>query len=232
MFKDLSPLQARKLKQGIPFIVVPYRDNAQQERAEQLRKFCGHMSRYHSDWPILIVEQTDGEKFNRGALLNAGARIAYKMKAEFVVFHDVDLIPLSPLVPYYTAFPEIPIHMGAAYKDKYSGDGFLGQALSMSFPDLQKSNGFPNMFWGWGGEDDALRNRLKKHKIQVWRPTVDTGYKVLEHIDTRLIPDAKNMQKWENVRDDTGKHGFRDIKWKVLQEVDLATNIKKITVNI
>jgi hypothetical protein len=40
------------------------------------------------------------------------------------------------------------------------------------------------------------------------------------------------MRKWEDVREDTGKHGFRDIKWKVLEEVDLASNIKKITVEI
>lgn len=218
------------MPQGTPTILVPYRDNAEQERAKQLKTFVSHMSRWHPDWNILIIEQSEGEKFNRGALLDIGARIA--KNAEYVIFHDVDLIPLSALVPYYTAIPESPIHIGAAYKGKYTGEGFIGQVFSISMKDLKKINGFPRMFWGWGGEDDAMRNRLKRNKIGILRPNTDTGFKVLEHKDTRLIKDAKNMRKWEDVREDTGRHGLNDVKWKVLDIVDLATNIKKITVEI
>jgi hypothetical protein len=42
----------------------------------------------------------------------------------------------------------------------------------------------------------------------------------------------KNMRKWEDVKGDTGKHGFNDVQWKVQAEEDLATNAKKITVEI
>ena len=232
MFSPLSPKEAKNMKQGIPMILVPYRDNKEQKRSEQLKKFTNHIARYHPDWPVLIIEQSEGQKFNRGALLDIGARIANKLNIEYVIFHDVDLIPLSPLVPYYTTFPEKPIHVGSAYKDKYTGDGFLGQALSISLKDIKKINGFPRMFWGWGGEDDAMRNRMKKKGMTVWRPTLDYGYKVLEHKDTRLIPDAKNMRKWEDVKEDTGQHGYSDVKWTVLDEIELSTNIKKLTVEI
>jgi hypothetical protein len=226
----ISLSEAKKLPKGIPTILVPYRDNAEQGRAKQLKTFVSHMSRWHPDWPILVIEQSEGEKFNRGALLDIGARIA--KNAEYVIFHDVDLIPLSALVPYYTAIPETPIHIGAAYKGKYTGDGFIGQVFSISMKDLKRINGFPRMFWGWGGEDDAMRNRLKRNKIGILRPDTNTGFKVLEHKDTRLIKDAKNMRKWEDVREDTGRHGLNDVKWKVLDTTDLATNVKKITVEI
>jgi hypothetical protein len=226
----ISVSEAKKLPKGIPTILVPYRDNAEQERAKQLKTFVSHMSRWHPDWPILVIEQSEGEKFNRGALLDIGARIA--KNAEYVIFHDVDLIPLSALVPYYTAIPETPIHIGSAYKGKYTGEGFIGQVFSISMKDLKRINGFPRMFWGWGGEDDAMRNRLKRNKIGILRPDTNTGFKVLEHKDTRLIKDAKNMRKWEDVREDTGRHGLNDVKWKVLDTTDLATNIKKITVEI
>ena len=63
--------------------------------------------------------------------------------------------------------------------------------------DLKKINGFPNHFWGWGGEDDAMLKRIKKHKLEIYKPIETSGYKVLEHTDTRLIPNAKNMTKWE-----------------------------------
>jgi hypothetical protein len=225
----LSVKEAKELPQGTPTILVPYRDNSEQDRASQLKKFTSHMARYHPDWKILVIEQSEGEKFNRGALLDIGARLS---DADYVIFHDVDLIPLAPLVPYYTAFPERPIHIGAAYKDKYSGPGFIGQVLSISMVDLKKINGFPRMFWGWGGEDDAMRNRMKRKGISVLRPDTNTGFKVLEHKDTRLIPEAKNMHKWEDVKEDTGRHGLNDVRWKTLGEVLLAPNVKKITVEI
>lgn len=226
----ITSSEAKRLPQGTPTILVPYRDNAEQERAKQLKTFVSHMSRWHPDWQILVIEQSqDDRRFNYGALKNIGARLA---KTDYVIFNDVDMIPLSALVPYYTAFPETPIHIGAAYKGKYTGNGFIGQALSISMKDLKKINGYPNNFWGWGGEDDAMRNRLKRNKIGILRPNTDTGFKVLEHKDTRLIKDAKNMRKWEDVREDTGRHGLNDVKWKVLEVVDLAANIKKITVEI
>jgi hypothetical protein len=206
-----------ELPKGIPYLIIPYREQLEQKRGEQLDMFIKHMKRWHSDWPILIVEQHDDKKFNRGALLNIGTRYAQKMGAQYVIFHDVDLIPLAPLVPYYEAFPEKPLHIGTAYKGKYTGPGFIGQVLSMSLKDVKKTNGYPS-FWGWGGEDDALRNRLKKKGIQILQPDLSTGFKVLEHLDTRKIPGAKNMTKWEDVKGDTGRDGFSNIKWNLIEE--------------
>ena len=224
--------EAKKLPQGIPVILVPFREQLLQKRGEQLKKFTSHMKRWHPDWPILIIEQYGDQKFNRGALLNIGTRYAQKLGAKYVVYHDVDLIPLSPIIPFYTAFPEKPIHIGGIYKDKYQGDSFIGQVLSISLIDVKNINGFPNMFWGWGGEDDAMRNRLKKKGLEVWKLDTDKGFKELPHIDTRTNKDWKNMRKWEDIREDTGKHGFNDIRWKVLEDSDFTTNIKKLTVEI
>jgi len=213
----ISKKEILELPKGIPYLIIPYREQLEQKRGEQLDMFIKHMKRWHSDWPILIVEQHDDKKFNRGALLNIGTRYAQKMGAQYVIFHDVDLIPLAPLIPYYEAFPEKPLHIGTAYKDKYTGPGFIGQVLSMSLKDVKRSNGYPS-FWGWGGEDDALRNRLKKKGMQIWQPDLSTGFKVLEHPDTRKIPGAKNMTKWEDVKGDTGSDGYSNVKWNLIEE--------------
>ena len=37
---------------------------------------------------------------------------------------------------------------------------FLGAALSIRPTLFEAANGYPNTFWGWGGEDDALVARL------------------------------------------------------------------------
>ena len=189
------------------------------------------MSRYHPDWTILIIEQSEGEKFNRGALLNIGTKYAKKLGAEYIIYHDVDLIPLSPLVKYYETFPEEPIHIGTAYKGKYANDTFIGQVLSISMKDAEKINGFPNNFWGWGGEDDSMYRRLKKHKLNIIKPPISSGFKVLEHVDTRKIEGAKNMHKWEDLKADNGRSGLSNIKWKLLEEKKVK-NVTKYTVEI
>jgi hypothetical protein len=229
----LSPTDAKQLPQGTPTIIVPFRDNAAQDRAGQLKTFVTFMKRWHPDWNILIIEQSDdNRKFNRGALLNIGARLAAKDGIEYVVFHDVDLIPYAPLVPYYTAFPEQPIHIGKAWTTKWSGDSFLGGVISMSIKDIKAINGFPNNFWGWGGEDDSMRNRLKAKKIDVFKPTLTSGFKELPHVDTRTNKDWKNMRKWEDLKEDNGSSGYKNVHWKVLGTEELTPNAKKITVEI
>uniref|UniRef100_A0A6C0HGG6 Galactosyltransferase C-terminal domain-containing protein n=1 Tax=viral metagenome TaxID=1070528 RepID=A0A6C0HGG6_9ZZZZ len=222
---------AKKLPQGIPTILVPFREQVLQKRGEQLKKFTAHMKRWHPDWPVLVIEQSeDGKQFNKGALMNIGTRYAQKMGATYIIIHDVDLIPLSPIVPLYTGFPEKPINIGHVWQTKWQGVNFRG-VQSISMKDMKTINGFPNMLWGWGGEDDAMQLRLKKKGIKYWNPQASSGFKVLEHPDTRKIPGAKNMRKWEDLKEDTGRHGLNDVKWKLLDEKQ-DQNIFKYTVEI
>ena len=233
MFIPLAVSELKGFKQGHPTIIVPFRDNAEQSRASHLKTFVSHMKRYRPDWNVIIVEQSqDGRKFNRGALLNIGARLAHKQKAEYVVFHDVDLLPLAPIVPYYTVYPQHPIHIGKAWTDKYNYERFLGGVISISMEDLMKSNGFPNQFWGWGGEDDALRDRLNKKDIPIYQPTIRTGFRELDHVNTSTKKEWTNLHKRADVQGDTGRMGFRTIQWTPLAEEDLGGNVKKFTVQL
>ena len=107
MFIPLSLKETKQFTQSTPTLLIPFREQIEQKRGEQLQKFCNHMKRWHSDWTIIIIEQSqDNKKFNRGALLNIGTRYAQKLKKDYVIYHDVDLIPLSAITKYYTAFPE------------------------------------------------------------------------------------------------------------------------------
>ena len=230
MFKRLEVSELKKT--GKPCIIVPFREQVEQGRGEQLKKFIAHMKRWHPDWVVLVIEQSDKEKFNRGALLNVGSRIAASTGFEYVIYHDVDLIPLSPIVPYYEHFPDHPVHIGKAWDAKYPGDTFLGGVMSISIKDIKKINGFPNNFWGWGGEDDAMRKRLKKKGMFVYQPVMRTGFKELPHKDTRTIPGAKNMRKWEDVAEDNGSSGFRNVKWKEVEKKEITPSIHIISVEL
>lgn len=48
---------------------------------------------------------------------------------------------------------------------------FFGGVSGLTVEQFHKINGFPNAFWGWGGEDDDLWNRL------VYLRGVDSGFR-------------------------------------------------------
>ena len=39
----------------------------------------------------------------------------------------------------------------------------------MTVQDFVKVNGFSNRFWGWGGEDDDIRRRIRRAKLKLTR---------------------------------------------------------------
>ena len=92
-------------------VVVPFRDQLPlQDRRRQLSRFLPHMKEFLAGVPhaIVIVEQSqDGQKFNRGKLLNVGFKIAAEVLPTMEVFitHDVDLLPSRDMLPVYVRPP-------------------------------------------------------------------------------------------------------------------------------
>ena len=87
-------------------IIVPYRN-----RYDQLEAFKEHMGNYFTNkkikYTIYIVEQDDAKQFNRGFLLNIGFKYAKQDGCNYVVFHDIDMLPID--VDY--SYSEIPLHL-------------------------------------------------------------------------------------------------------------------------
>ena len=75
-------------------VIVPYR-----ERPNQLKIFLQHIKNYLSNneitYEIIIVEQTEKNNFNRGKLLNIGFLKAEELGCDYVVFHDIDMLPID-----------------------------------------------------------------------------------------------------------------------------------------
>uniref|UniRef100_A0A183TQN9 Beta-1,4-N-acetylgalactosaminyltransferase bre-4 n=1 Tax=Schistocephalus solidus TaxID=70667 RepID=A0A183TQN9_SCHSO len=102
-----------------------------------------------------------GQPFNKGLLMNAGVIEALNfMPFHCVVFHDVDLIPISSNLSY--ACPPYPRHLSTQI-DKFNFSlpyvGLVGGVLFVPLDQFLRVNGFSNMFWGWGAEDDDFFER-------------------------------------------------------------------------
>ena len=139
-------------------IIVPYR-----RRHKHLKLFLQRIVDYCTleglAFKIIVVEQDLASAFNRGMLCNIGFKEAVSRKCNYVVFHDVDMIPLQ--VDY--SYADHPVHLAS---DNIPFDSYFGGMTLFPVEDFKKINGFSNFYWGWGFEDDDLRYRCIKHGLQ------------------------------------------------------------------
>jgi len=193
-------------------IIVPYRDlHPAQKRAEHLKQFIAYMGPFmekainqfnnNSSFHVFIVEQSPEHKFNRGALLNLGFIEASKQGYNVFIFHDVDLLPGESIASYYVKNPEIPIHIARCW-DRYKGEEYLGGIISISGKNFTNLNGYPNNYWGWGGEDDKLRRRVNEISLQIENPEEeDCEITDLEEMNLQeKLQVLRENQDWKNMK--------------------------------
>lgn len=159
-------------------IIVPFRIQEGQNREWELSQFIPHMIKFMNNliylkkinkFHIYVIQQNQSQKkFNRGILLNIGAKLVHP-SYDTLIFHDVDLLPQEDLNDPYSLYPvKMPIHIAACWKSRYGNSkNYFGGIVSFNRQQFEMINGFPNNFWGWGGEDDVLYDRCKNHGISV-----------------------------------------------------------------
>ncbi len=131
-----------------------------------------------------------GILFNRGTLLNIGFVTTLKLglargehRVDGFIFHDVDLVPQN-YGNVYTCV-DSPAHLSSAvdtmaYRVPY--EGLFGGVVAFKRKQFQEVNGYSNKFFGWGGEDDDLYNRIRHRGFNVSRTSVTIGrYKMMPH---------------------------------------------------
>ena len=149
-------------------IIVPYRD-----RPQQLRKFIPHMRKYMEKFPwidyeIIVVEQSDTKKFNRGKLLNIGFIHAEGRGHHYVIFHDVDLLPIDGTYEY----SEVPLQLANQFElnnefERTIQRDYFGGVTLFPIHTFREINGFSNNYRGWGFEDNDLLYRCRESNVSL-----------------------------------------------------------------
>ena len=219
-------------------IVVAFRDSGNFYRSKQLSVFIDQMKSifdpvtnltitiieqesirddYDKLPKIIKIENSNLAKFNLGRLKNIGYKLTKKKKKQYFVLSDIDLIPSEDLIDSYLSIPDDNqfIHL-AANGTRYSSSKsknkhFLGGCLSFTQNSFTECNGYPNNFWGWGGEDDALLYRSKQNNIDIDEP------------DHHII-DLEELNIQEKKQDIKQNEAMEDLKW---EKVDDDKNIWK-----
>ncbi len=138
-------------------VCVPYRN-----RELHLNEFIPKVGKFLKDagidFRMYFAHQVDDKLFNRGAMKNIAAKHALEDGCDYIVWHDIDMIPEDNSCDY--SFPgDFPQHIAVRisqsdYKLKYFE--YFGGAVIFSKEQVEKTNGYSNEYWDWGMEDDDL----------------------------------------------------------------------------
>lgn len=154
-------------------IILPYRN-----RDVQLAIFMNYIHPFlqlqNLDYKIFVIEQSPMREFNRAKLFNVGYKEATKISNfHCFIFHDIDLIPQNPDNIY--ACSKMPRHMSSSvntFRYNLPYTGLFGGATAITRKVFEKVNGFSNVYYGWGGEDDDMYSRLRNKGLKVSYKTI------------------------------------------------------------
>ncbi|XP_076869623.1 beta-1,4-galactosyltransferase 1-like isoform X2 [Brachyhypopomus gauderio] len=215
-------------------LIIPFR-----HREQHLKYWLNYLhpilQRQQLDYGIYVIEQDGEGTFNRAKLMNVGYAEALKeYDYDCFVFSDVDIIPMDDRNTYRCY--EQPRHLSVAV-DKF---GFklpyaqiFGGVTALSKDQYLKINGFPNNYWGWGGEDDDVFNRLKFREMFISRPDVMTGKcKMIRHNrDEKNEPNPQRFDRIVHTRETMDTDGINSLTYSVVK-VEKDKLFTKITVDI
>jgi len=139
-------------------VCVPYR-NRELHMHEFIPKVGKYLKNQGIDFHIYICHQVDDKLFNRGATKNIAAKHAFEDGCDYIVWHDIDMIPEEGGGCDYSYPDKGPRHIATQisqmdYKLKYHE--YFGGAVLFTKEQVEATNGYSNDYWDWGMEDDDL----------------------------------------------------------------------------
>ena len=220
-------------------IIIPYRDRASHLKY-WLKNTYPLIKKVIPDVEVIVVEQTEGKKFNRGATINIGY-LYYNNEEYSYITQDVDVNPIDDkTINLYGKNVEHDTFLGI-----YSDGQTLGGIVKCTGTTFKKVNGFPNDYWGWGHEDKDILNRANFYNCKIVRNIKFTD--VDKHRKLKIFEENHNRQEnkkyWfayqilPNLNANAKKtyienNGLTTLHYKVLSEEKLMHGVKKITVEL
>lgn len=217
IYHNLHPIIIDLLGQQVA-IIIPFRN-----RHEHLKHWFYYLHpilvRQQLDYRVYVINQDGEGVFNRAKLMNAGYAEALKeYDYDCFVFSDVDLVPLDDR-NLYRCFDN-PRHL-AVGMDKFNYNlpynTYFGGVSALSKSQYLKINGFPNSYWGWGGEDDDIYKRVMLRRMSISRPSLLLGkYKMIKHKrDLHNEANPANPGKLNHVYKNIDQDGINNLKYTV-----------------
>lgn len=214
-------------------IIVPFR-NRHNQMPFFLINIHNLLREHFINYQIFIVEQIGNAKFNRATLFNIGFDVAIKLSNfNCFVFTDIDLIPLSSHVRYDC--PTSPRHMSVivdSLGNKLLYESQFGGVVSMIKDHFLIVNGFSNMFWGWGGEDDDMSLRIRYKGLKISRPFPNEGKYTMNRLNhNSAARNSMNQKLLQTSVQRMNNDGLNMLRYKIVNK-EITLLYYMITVNL
>lgn len=115
-------------------------------------------------------------------------------------------------------------------------NSYFGGVNAFLTTNFKLINGFSNLFWGWGSEDDDLYHRLLRHNLTVVRLSLTNSslvqiarYTMLDHDWVNPNPDREFLFKEGSYRQKYD--GLSSLKYEVLK-IDVTPLYTHILVDL
>ncbi|XP_039256959.2 beta-1,4-galactosyltransferase 2-like [Styela clava] len=207
-------------------IIIPFRN-----REEHLRILLGHLmpvlQRQLLRFGVFVATQQGNGTFNKGRIMNTAFQYAIEAgntegrPFDCFVFHDVDLLAEYDTLFYRCTGGDAVNHFSTAidkfgYKERCCGMT-VGGVLAFTQKQYKKVNGYSNEFWGWGGEDDDMANRISNRNLNIARPDSTKGrYTMVKHKRDGGNPNNEmRMKLLQNSNERLTKDGLSSLDTKI-----------------
>jgi len=199
-------------------ILVPYRSRGIQNfRRKQLITMINNITKFFEQnkikYNIVISEQNNDKKFNRGLLLNVAFLESEKMFSfsktylHMNVDYTIDLSRNFPkeLLDFKNGFVDL-------YRPPYP---VLGGACAFDTESYKAINGFPNDLHGWGGDDWAIYNRISHLNINIFTPPglYNSGFIINENVVFNADQSSNQYNMQLALRNDYLTNGLNNINY-------------------
>ncbi|CAF0903883.1 unnamed protein product [Rotaria sordida] len=182
-------------------IIIPFR-NREYHLKLLLKYLHPFLQRQKRSYQIFVVEQIGNVTFNKGIIMNVAFQQALNIRSTFncFIFHDVDLVPENDY-NVYECDQKAPRHLSPAVDElRYvlMYNHLVGGVLALSEEQFISVNGWSNLYWGWGAEDDDMAQRIRNSSYRLSRPPNHIGrYKMIRHEKReRAVNRHQLLQGW------------------------------------
>ncbi|XP_075138240.1 beta-1,4-galactosyltransferase 1-like [Leptodactylus fuscus] len=215
-------------------IIIPFR-NREPHLKIWLHYMLPFLQKQQGDFGVYVIEQIENTTFNRAKLMNVGFSEAIKdYDYNCFIFSDVDIIPMDYRNLYRCS--KNPRHMANSldkFQFRLPYPTIFGGIVAFTKMQFLKINGFSNCFWGWGGEDDELYNRVIAAGMKIERPDpeISRSKAILHKRDPGNQRTGKSFYRINKAAKFMHMDGLNSLKYDV---IDFSRHklYTKITVNI
>ena len=177
-----------------------------------------YFGKHEIPYKIVVIEQDDDERFNRGKLLNiAFLESENRLHGPRTYFHfnvDYEFNQEFPFPRELLTFTSGIIDL---HRPNYP---VLGAACVFDNESYKRMGGFPNDLYGWGGDDWAIYNRAMAAGVYIQTPQglFNSGF-VIEH-NVIFNNDSSQNDKNMNLakRNDSSTNGLSTCNYSITRK--------------